>query len=161
MKRIWIIFLTAVLLCGCGAKETMETVADEYLQPVMVEKQQLMLDLPEEAASAASDTGAEVYFCQNYEIIRETRDSGDLNRTLKALTGFDRAHLTVLETGTDDCRRYEFVWTSAGENGDRLGRGMILDDGNFHYCLSVLADAEDAQNRHQVWEELFTSAVLG
>ena len=50
MKR-WIgILLSALLLCGCQREETMETVADEWLVPVMAQPREISLRLPEDLA---------------------------------------------------------------------------------------------------------------
>ena len=161
--KIWLVTVLVMgMLCGCSTQETWETVADEWIQPVMVEKQQLLVNLPPEAALEVveSDAGT-VYSCQDYDIYLETWASGDMNSTIRKLTGFDRADLTVMETATPDWTRYDFVWVSASEAGDRMGRAVILDDGNFHYCLSALGDADKADLFRDVWQELFGSVALG
>ena len=56
--------------------------------------------------------------------------------------------------------RYEFVWVSAGETGERLGRGVILDDGSYHYVMTVLRDAESTENSQIVWNDVFASFRL-
>ena len=60
----------------------------------------------------------------------------------------------------DDADRYEFVWVSAGEKGDRLGRGVVLDDGSYHYCMSVLRDADNPKKSQVVWSDVFSSFSL-
>ena len=65
--------------------------------------------------------------------------------------------LTVLETSQQGCDRYDFTWCAAGENGDWVGRGVILDDGCSHYCLSVLADVDAAGAVQEDWNALFQS----
>ena len=47
MKKCWMFLVLAVLLCGCGAKETFETVADDLVQPVMASPRQITVQLPE------------------------------------------------------------------------------------------------------------------
>ena len=64
------------------------------------------------------------------------------------------------ETAQDGAKRYDFVWASAGENGDQLGRAVILDDGNYHYCLSVLRDADTTEKSQIVWRDVFDSFKL-
>ena len=66
-----------------------------------------------------------------------------------------------METGTEDLRRYEFVWTSMGEDGQRLGRAVVLDDGNYHYTMTVLRDADTTENTQIVWSDVFRSFNLG
>ena len=94
---------------------------------------------------------------QDYEIMVETLASGDLNDTIRTISGFEKDQLTVLQTQQADTDRYDFVWTTAGERGERLGRAVILDDGNYHYCMTALRDAEESII---VWQEVFSSFAL-
>lgn len=157
MKRFGLLLVVSLLLCGCGAVETMETVADEWVIPVAAKPKELRLELPGEALACAmeSDTGR-MYFGDSYEVLVQTFSSGDLNDTLTELTGFPREELTVMQTQNGDIDRWEFAWAAAGERGERIGRGVILDDGEYHYCLSVLQDA-DVTDCQIVWSEVFRS----
>lgn len=162
MKMIVVGLMLTLLLSGCGAQETLETVADDIpLQPVLAEPAQISVRLPDNAVSPVLESDSEqVYLCEDYEISIETRASGDLGGTITALTGFDPEQLTVMHTKQDDADRYEFVWVSAGEMGERLGRGVVLDDGSYHYCMSVLRDAENPNKSQVVWSDVFSSFSL-
>lgn len=160
MKKVAIALLAALLLSGCGAKETLETISDD-IQPVLAEPAQISVRLPDNAVSPVLESDSEqVYFSEDYEISIETRASGDLGGTITALTGFDPEQLTVMHTEPDGIDRYEFVWASAGEKGDRLGRAVVLDDGSYHYCMSVLRDAESPRKTQVVWSDVFSSFSL-
>ena len=117
--------------------------------------------LPDNAVSPVleSDT-QQLYFCEDYEIAIETRSSGDLSGTITALTGFAPEQLTVMHTSPEGVDRYEFVWAASGEDGDRLGRAVVLDDGSYHYCMSVLRDAENPKKSQVVWSDVFSSFAL-
>ena len=65
-----------------------------------------------------------------------------------------------METAADGIKRYEFVWAATGETGDRLGRGTVLDDGNYHYCLTVQRPAEGTGDAQIVWSQVFSSFSL-
>ena len=162
MKKIAMVLLLPLLLSGCGARETLETVADDIpLQPVLAQPAEISVRLPDNAVSPVLESDSEqVYLCEDYEISIETRFSGDLAGTITALTGFDPEQLTVMHTETDGVDRYEFVWASAGEKGDRLGRAVVLDDGSYHYCMSVLRDAENPKKSQVVWSDVFSSFSL-
>ena len=162
MKKIAMVLLLPLLLSGCGARETLETVADDIpLQPVLAQPAEISVRLPDNAVSPVLENDSEqVYLCEDYEISIETRSSGDLAGTITALTGFDPEQLTVMHTETDGVDRYEFVWASAGEKGDRLGRAVVLDDGSYHYCMSVLRDAENPKKSQVVWSDVFSSFSL-
>lgn len=162
MKKILLtIAAAALLLSGCAAEETFETISDHIVQPVLAEMRQISVVLPAEAASPTveSDSGR-IYLCQDYEISIQTLESGDLRSTVSVLSGYDMEALTVMATQKGDVDCYRFVWASAGENGDRVGQAMILDDGSYHYCLSVLGDADTAQQNQLSWEEMFGSFSL-
>lgn len=161
MKKAAVLILTAFLLSGCGVSEAAETVADEWVVPVMAEPRQIALDLPGEASVCAmeSDSGR-LYIGDGYEVALQTVPAGDLNATLHMVTGFWKDALTVLQTEKRPVKRYEFVWAAAGEKGEQLGRGVILDDGAYHYCLSVLRDAEEREDCQVVWDQVFHSFAL-
>ena len=161
MKKIGCLVLVMLLLSGCAAEETFETVADELVQSVMAQPREISVHLPENAVSPVLEgEGEQVYLCESYEIIIETLASGDLTGTIQAVSGYSKEELTILETQWQDVTRYEFVWAAAGENGDRLGRAVILDDGQYHYCMSVLRDAETAEDSQIVWSDVFNSFTL-
>lgn len=161
MKICWIMIVVAVLLCGCSAEETLETISDEVVAPVMAQPREITVRLPEGVVAPVMESdGEQVYLCEDYEIVMETLSAGDLNATIQTLSGYTRDQLTVMETQADGIKRYEFVWAAAGEMGDRLGRAVVLDDGIYHYCMSVLRDAEGEERSQIVWNDVFSSFVL-
>ena len=158
VKRwLWMIVL-AVLLCGCGAEETLETVSDEWIVPVMAQPLEISIRLPDNVVVPVMEQdGRKLYMGQNYEILLETLAAGDLNDTIRTISGFEKEQLTVLQTRQEELDRYEFVWTATGERGELLGRAVILDDGDYHYCMTVLRDAEESI---VVWQDVFSSFAL-
>lgn len=161
MKKSCILLLLAFLLCGCAAEETFETISDEIVAPVMAQPRQITVRLPDNAVAPVLESDSEqVYMSEDYEIVIETLSSGDLNATIQTLSGYGKDQLTVMETQQDSVTRYDFVWVSAGEAGDRLGRAVILDDGSYHYCMSVLRDAETVEKSQIVWSDVFQSFAL-
>ena len=160
MKRILLVLLMSLLLAGCAEAELGETVADVWQEAVTVAApRETRLELPGEAVACAmeSDTGR-LYFGDGYEVMVQTLSSGDLDATIRSLTGFDREDITVLQSQSGP-KRWEFAWASAGEGGERLGRGVVLDDGNYHYCLTVLQDADD-DDCQIIWSQVFNSFEL-
>jgi hypothetical protein len=101
--------------------------------------------------------GRQLYMGPNYEIMLETMAAGNVQATIRNLSGYEQEQLTILETDQGEWNRYEFVWTAVGEQGHRLGRAVILDDGDYHYCMSVLRDAEESLI---VWQDVFQSFSL-
>ena len=155
----WLVVLLALILCGCCTQETFETISDEPVQQVMAAPREISVRLPDNAVAPVLETDArQVYLSEDYEIVIETLASGDLDATIRSISGFDKDQLTVMETQWEDVTRYEFVWAAAGENGDRLGRAVVLDDGSHHYCMSVLRDADAVSQ--VVWRDVFGSFAL-
>ena len=153
--------LLALILCGCGAEETMETIADDIAVPVLSQMRGIYMELPSDSASPAVESGSDrLYQCGTYDIRVQTLSAGDFNATVRSLSGYDAEKLTVMHTIRDGFHCYEFVWASMGETGDQIGRGMVLDDGTYHYCVSVLGDAGYALENQVYWQCLFDSVVL-
>lgn len=157
MKRFCVALLMAVGLLGCTRQEALETVDDAWLQPVMASPRTLAVQLPETAEPVRITDTEQLYRQGDREILVQTLASGDLDQTIRSLSGYRRENLTVLNTFSDGTDRYEFVWAATGEEGERLGHGVILDDGNYHYCLSAIRDAGDTEDP---WQELFQSFSL-
>lgn len=161
MKKILVFLVAGCLLAGCGTQETMETISDEQTAQVLAQQRRIYVELPGDAASPAveSDSGR-LYLCGDYEISIQILDGGDTDATVKCLSGYEPGALTIMETQREGICCREFVWVSAGETGDLVGRAMVMDDGSYHYCLSVLADADTAQQNQAVWDRMFDSFRL-
>lgn len=161
MRRWLWIGLAMLMLCGCGAEETYETVMDVWEEQEPPAPRAISVILPGEAALPAMETdNGRAYISTDYEVYIQTMPGGDLGATMEAMSGFSQEALTVLSTTQADAQRYEFVWASAGEEGDYLGRGVILDDGNYHYTMSVLRNAQAVQNSSVVWDQVFSTFKL-
>lgn len=157
LKRIMILCLLGFLFSGCAVQETFETIADDIVVSAAAEKRTVMLGLPEEAAAPAmeSEEGAQVYLCDGYELTVEILPAGDMDKTMRKLTGFSADELMLIRTG-NAVTRYDCVWSCQAEEGELVGRAAVLDDGSYHYALSVLAPAETAGDLESVWNEIFT-----
>ena len=154
-----LLILMAVLLCGCSSQETFETISDEPVQEVMAQMREISVRLPDNAVAPVLESDTEqVYMSEDYEIVIETLEAGDLDATIRRISGYPREELTVMETQWDDVTRYEFVWAAAGEQGECIGRAVVLDDGKYHYCMSVLRDAKTVSQ--VVWSDVFASFGL-
>lgn len=157
---MWVVLL--LLLSGCSAPEDFETMADEYMMPQEIPAQQTNMLLDREAVSFGWESGTDrIYLCDDFCVMVQTFVSGDLDKTIRNITGYQKENLTVMERKSEGISSYECVWASAGEGGDQVGRMLILDDGNYHYTLSVMADAEKAGELTDTWQLLFDSFAIG
>lgn len=162
MKKIFAIVLLCAALTGCAATETFETLGNvEHERSEQAAAGKLTLSLPSSASKEAFSNGGDtMYDCDGYTLMLQTLSSGDLTRTVRAISGFSPDKLTLMESRADGYGRYEWVWTAAGEGTDVICRAAVLDDGNYHYCLYTIAAAQDAGTLTQEWNAVFSSFRL-
>lgn len=158
LRKLVPVLLALLMFTGCGAEPTMEMVADVWAEPALPEPGSIHVALPGETALPVieSDSGR-IYLCNDYEVYLETMESGDLPETVRTMSGFSPEEVTMVSTSQDGMDRHEFVWASVGETGDWLGRGVVLDDGNYHYTMTVLRSAESVETSQVVWDGVFNS----
>ena len=160
LKKLVILIIAGMLLTGCSAP-VYETLGEvEHVSATQPRQRKTVLEIPEDAAILTASGGDMLYTCGGYTMSLQSLAAGDLSSTVRALSGYDLSQLTILETVCEDHTRYDWVWTSAGEMGDVVCRAAVLDDGNYHYCLTVSTEAEKAGAMSQVWNELFRSFCL-
>lgn len=159
MKK-WVLLVMVVALmtlCACSA-EDFEPMLDVYGPSDHAQPAKIQIDLPEDAVLSvmAGDTGT-LYYGENYEVCVETYPSGNISDTLKKITGRQLSDLTVLEVPVEEGKSYRCGWSVTDGEGERIGQCVVIDDGRFHYCLSVLADAESAGQLRPVIESVLNS----
>lgn len=161
LKKWFLLLLMMGMLTGC-ASPTFETLGDiPHQQVAAPTPRKVVLTLPEEAQQAVwSQNGDTMYLCDDYTIHLQTLNAGDLQGSIRQISGFDREKLTVMESVCGDHDRYEWVWTAPGEGGDAVFRCVLLSDGDFHYALTVSADAAEAGNLTDQWNALLGSFCL-
>ena len=161
MKKVAVVFVLMLLLAGCGEQQVMETVHDEPLQQVAAPMLQVLVELPKEAALPVMENeSGKLYVCEDYTICQQILPGGNLSQTLKNISGYAKEDLELMQTNWENAKRYDFVWTAAGESEEQICRACILDDGNYHYVLTATADASNAANLQEVWRKMFDSFRL-
>ena len=160
MKKVVCLLLLMTTLCGCGnmSEPVFETIADEIERGVSADPKPMAVWLPDDAAAqtmADGETG-ECYTWGECELRVQTQTGGDIRSTLQKLTGLSPDRLTVMEYQRDGLQIYQTVWSATGEEGITLGRCMVADDGNYHYCISLLSpeDADVAEDFAQICASL-------
>ena len=162
MRKWCVLLVMVLLLTGCADTEVFETVGDEVLLQVMAQPKQIQVTLPEDTVLPAMETeNGTLYMCREFDVMVQTLDGGDLDATIRTLSGFEREDLTVIETLRGDLDCYEFVWTATGESDEQVCRCMILDDGSYHYVLTAMVDAELVSEYQQIWNGMFETFSVG
>lgn len=162
MRKIWVLLLLSMLLAGCGEAEVFETVGDTPVQSVMAVPKEIRLTLPEDTVLPVMETDSGMlYMCKNFDVMVQTLESGNLEATVRQISGQDIDDLTVITTANGDADCYEFVWTATGDAGEQVSRCMILDDGDYHYVLTAMADAEEVYEYQEIWNGMFETFRLG
>ncbi len=162
MKKGFVILVCALMLSGCGVQDTFETLADDDAVSAMATAAKVELRLPEEAAapSMENEDGSKLYLCDGYTVTVQTLDGGDLGRTVQQVSGFSKEELTVMQTKKNGLDSYEMAWCAAGEGEDQICRGVILDDGKYHYAVTVMANYSQAGALRQTWQSILDSVTL-
>ncbi len=162
LKKCLILAGMLLMLTGCGAQETLETLSDEYIQPVSAPVWQMILDVPQDASVTVleGEDAGKIYLCDGYTVTVQTMESGDLQKALRTLTGYEKEELTLMQTLQDGAKRYECVWAAAGEGEDQVGRVCLLDDGNYIYAVTAMAGESKSGELMDAWQELFDSFRL-
>lgn len=146
MKKIICIVMLMLLLTGCASQPTFETVADLQDQQVAAAMQQVLLELPAGAQmqTMQPDSTDKLYLCDGFTVCLQTLAAGDLDKTLRATTGYGKDDLTLMQMATTEGKRYRCVWAAAGEGQTQVGKTCIVDDGHYHYVLTVMVPEDTA-----------------
>ena len=159
MKK-WTILILLLLFTGCSPAKDFETVGDVYA-PEILAPCEVALTLPTEAAvQTIAGEGGKLYLCDGYSVMVQTLQGGNLEKTMREVTGYPSQRLTLLETEKEGLRCYRCVWTAAGEGGDQIAQTLILDDGSFHYAVTAMADSKTGGKLSDTWQEIFQSVKL-
>lgn len=135
--------------------------SDEYYEPQQPAREVSVSVPSDRTVTAMTDAaGDTLYLCDGYSVLIETLDAGDLDKTLKQVSGFGREQLQIMERQEDNLRRLECVWAAAGEGEDQIGRAVILDDGVYHYALTFMSDASKAGDLTEQWQKIAESFSL-
>ena len=156
MRKIGIILLVGILLSGCAAAPTFETLGDiRHEQEGGDMPHQIYVELPPDVLRYENS-----YFCNGYYLELQTMKADDLSQTVLAICGFSKEDLTLMTASSGDLQRYEWVWSAVGEEGDLICRAAVIIAGEHHYCLTAVASAELGGKLAEEWNQLFSSFTV-
>ena len=163
MKKLCVLLLfLGLLLAGCGNSQAMETVLDGLDTQVMAPARKVNVTLPEEASvpSMEDPQAGSLYLCDGYEVTVQTLNGGDLNETIYNISGYQKQQLTVMQTRGKGFTKYQCAWSTTEEQGDMICRSVILDDGAYHYAVTVMVQADTAAESSDSWQGVLDSVAL-
>ena len=160
MKKLGILFIVILLLCGCKKGDYEVRQAPCGTEAETPTPGVISICATDELSAPVMSTqeGDRLYIGDDYEVSLQTLAGGDINETLKNCTGFDRSKLTVIETQKDGMKRYDCAWSATGEGTQYVARTTVLDDGNFHYVLTVTGC--DGEHVAEAWQQLADSFTV-
>lgn len=156
MRMLAVLFAVVLLLSGCTVRQGYETMSDSFSEPEksMAGEVSLLLPVGAEVVTAEHELNGKLWLCEEYWVCLRTSDAGDIEKTVLEMTGYNTEQLPVICVDSDGQKRYEFVWCSVGETGEQMNRGVIIDDGAYHYALTLHAEAESAGDLIDQWQNI-------
>jgi hypothetical protein len=162
--RKWLVglfLLLSAMLCSCTNAEDFEVISDTVVDFQMQEPAKVKLKIPDDAALSVMGSGDRLsYEGDHYQIIVQTLSSGDLDETLQIITGYSKKHLNPMKLTEENYNKYLCAWSAVSEEGEIVGRCAVLDDGRYHYCLSVLVGAQISGEMREEIDALFANYSL-
>lgn len=161
MKKALVMVVMGLLLTGCTVQKDLETVRDDGLVYQNADSFQLHISLPEDASLASMATeNASICYCDDYSVVMQKLPGGDVERTITELTGMSPDRLTVIKLESDGKQVYRFSWSAMGEEALENCSCMLLDDGQYHHAVTMMADYRKSSDLHNEWQSIFDSVKL-
>ena len=162
MKKgiVWIMLM--LLLTGCSSETTYETIGNvwEESEPTAVQGT-MDFALPEGARmEVLEENGSKYYSVGNWEIWTQVYPSGNIRSTIELVTGLEPDMPTVVRQQVEDMTCHETAWSTTGEDGMKAARTAVLDDGNYHYCISVMVPESDAEEVGDFFTQILDSVSI-
>ncbi len=169
MKKLLLFSLCALLLAGCAAEPTWETV-DDTLESVAQtsaigeEPFQIIFSVPMDAVlETFSQTDTRTVYTQadgDYEIEALVLPTSDIDEVIAELTGFSPDVVETIQTKRFEMPEYRFVWYSESDEGGYLRRADVLTDTEYSYALIFSAREETGTTYHACMNEVLDSFGL-
>lgn len=147
----WVWIPVLLLLCGCSTPvwETVDDLQPETAVSRQVQLFELQLQLPEQVQLLAADDAGSLWATADSELEIEQRVflTTDPDSAIRAISGFTKEQLTVLQTTRQGLPEYQFAWVSQTDRGARLYRADLILDGFTCYAV-VCSSLEDSGEQY-------------
>ena len=155
-----------VLLCACVSNVPVwETVDDaQVCQGERRLPSTIVFAVPEGAAVQTFSASGAAQSCSaqdgSYEITATVLTEDDPESAIRALTGFDADRLQIVRTTRFSLPEYQFAWSAATGEGERLYRAAMLCDERYCYALCFSVPAGSGTSYDSIQESVFASFGL-
>lgn len=162
MKKCVVWMMVALLLTGCAAEPVYENIGDVWANSEPVGSPgTIEFSLPDGAQmEVLEDSDSKCYTVGEWEIWTQVYPGGDVRSTMEQETGIGGDALTIIERQTQEMSLYETAWSTTGEDGMKVGRTAVLDDGTYHYCVSVMVPETDAGEAGEFYNQILDSVTV-
>jgi hypothetical protein len=161
--------LCALLLAGCAAEPTWETVNDTIEDAATVaalgeEPYQIIFSVPMDAVlETFSQSDTRTVYTQadgEYEIEAMVLPTASIDEVVAELTGFAPDAVQTIKTERFSMPEYRFVWYSSSDEGGYLCRASVLTDAEYSYALVFSAREETGTTYRDCMNEVMDSFGL-
>ena len=165
MKRILVWFLAAMMagLCACAQPEW-ETVDGGCVREADGAPSVICIRLPPDAVEEVfSAAGTQHVYTQpggGYEITTEILRASSPDAVIRQLSGFDASALHVYQSGSRSRPVWQFAWYAGSDEGGRMYRCKVVEDGAYCYALTLSVPEASASHYDTMAAELFSSMEL-
>ena len=155
-----------VLLCACAANVPVwETVDDELVcQDTARRPSSILYAVPDGAIVQTFSASGAPQLCTapdgSYEITTAVYPSADPKAAIRAFTGFSDEKLSVVKTTRFSLPEYQFAWSAATDEGERLYRAAMLCDERYCYVLCFSVPAGSGTDYDSTEQAVFASFGL-
>ena len=154
-----------VLLCACVSNVPVwETVDDAQVCQKPRRPSTIIFAVPDDAAAEvfSPDGLSRLYTAADgsYEITATVLETSDPDEAIRRLTGFAEDRLEIIRTTRFSLPEYQFAWSAAASEGDRLYRATLLCDERYCYALCFSAPAGAGTKYDSIQDSVFASFGL-
>jgi len=157
MRIRFVLFVVLVgMLSGCGGEPVYETIGDVWEQTEPAARPGRMeVPLPEGTQMEVMDgLGDSYYRVGSWDLWTNVLPGGDVKKSIQTLSAMNTDTLTVLKRSRGELECFETTWSVVSEEGQRVVRAGILNDGTYHYCLCISAPEEEAEDAGEVFAQI-------
>jgi len=151
------------MLTGCAAVPTYETIGNVWGNTPMEQvPASIEFGLPDDVQMEVMETtdSCKSYQVGDWMLWTEIHAGGDLLATMEMLTGLDADRLNIISYPQGRYQCHETAWSVCAEEGEYAVRTVVIPYGQYHYCLSLKAPVQDAEQAGNFFSGIVRNVYL-